>query len=209
MRLHFALLHGDDYALYYGVLAVLLGVVVSVDIDAEESSKAVPECGAEGAKKCFEYLVTALVGFAFDEFHEHFGLRFGEFFQHGLVLVEHRRFHRLEVLLALFLCGEGLYILVSFKQCGGYEPRVGERAFHVAHGAPIELLLLPVLEFQRGIYGYIVEYQHQNGVAGLAYGMIFPAVNLAHGREVVGNLLELREPGLLSRPGFHGSDDCQ
>ena len=67
----FALFDGYADALDDGILAVFRGVVGAFEVHAEKASETLPECSAERAEKCFQNVVSALVGFALDEFDEH------------------------------------------------------------------------------------------------------------------------------------------
>ena len=134
------------HALDDGVLAVFFGAVVDAQVDAEEAPERLPEAGAERAEESFDDIVAALVGLALDEFAEHLRLALGEFLEHGLILLKYRAFHFLEVGFALFLRGERLDVFVGLEQRGADELGVGECLLDVAHGAPVEFLVLAVAE---------------------------------------------------------------
>ena len=182
------------------------------------AANAAAECGAEGAEKGFQNIVSALVRFALDKFHEHAGLIFREAHQHRFILLEDGTFHLLEIFFALGLGGECLYIFVGLEQGLADKFCVWEGLFHVAHGAPVEFFLLLVLESQLWEYGHIVEHKHQYRVALFGNRMVFAAVNALHPRAgmldgaffryahgIVGGFRSTVERAVLLRPeGF----DC-
>lgn len=136
---------------------VLVGLEIDLQVHSEETSERLPESGAERTEESFDNIVARLVRLAFYQLAEHIGLPLGETLQNGLILVENRLFHSLEIILAFLGCGEGLDIFVSLEQGGAYQLGVWQGEFHVADGAPVEFLLLLVLELQRGIAGHAVE----------------------------------------------------
>ena len=184
MILQGALLDAGADAFEHGVVLVGVGFPVGFQVDAEYPSEGLPERGAESAEKSLDYSVGGLVGLAVDKFHEHAGLTAREALQFGFVLVEHFLFHPFQMVFALFLGRERLYILVCLDERGGYEFGVGQGFFHVAHCAPIELFLLFVLEHFRREAGDGIEHEHQRAVAFLCLEIVVAFIHfLAHGRQ--------------------------
>ena len=176
MILQGALLDAGADAFEHGVVLVGVGFPVGFQVDAEYPS--------ESAEKSLDYAVGGLVGLAVNQFHEHPGLTAREPLQFGLVLVEHFLFHPFQMVFALFLGRERLYILVCLDERGGYEFGVGQGFFHVADGTPIELFLLFVLEHFRRKAGDGIEHEHQRAVALLRPEIVVAFIHfLAHGRQ--------------------------
>ena len=178
--LELALLHGYADALDDGVLVVFMGFVFPFEVHAEEAAEALPEGGAERAEEGFDYVVAALVGFALNQLDKHAGLPFGEAHQHGFVLLEDGALHLFQIFFAFGLSGEGLDVFVCLEQCLADEFGVGEGAFHITHGAPVEFALFLVLEFEFGKYCDVVEHEHQHRVALFGDFMVFSAEHILH-----------------------------
>ena len=156
------------HALHYGILAVLVGVIIRLEIHAEETAEGLPESGAKTAEECFQNIVARLVGLAVYELDKHLGLRLGKLLQGRLILLEHLPFHAFQMLLALLLGGECLDVFIGLDQRLADEFGIGERLFDIAHGFPVELLLLLVFELEGRKHGDIGEHQHQGLLAVLA-----------------------------------------
>ena len=97
-------------------------------------------------------MVRCLVCLAVDEFNHHFALTFCEFFHHGLILCVERFLELLQIGVFLLLGVESFEILVGLLQCAVDEFGVGQCAFHVAHGAPVEFFFVFVAESLVGIH---------------------------------------------------------
>ena len=184
MILQGALLDAGADAFEHSVVLIGVGFPVCFQVDAEYPSECLPERGAESAEESLDYAVGGLVGLAVNQLYKHACLTARESFQFGLVLVEHFLFHPFQMVFALFLGRERLYILVGLDERGGYEFGVGQGFFHVADGAPVELFLLFVFEHFRRKAGYRVEYEHQRAVALLRPEIVVAFIHfLAHGRQ--------------------------
>lgn len=153
------------YAVDGGVFLVLVGVEPGFHVHAEEFAESLPETGAETSEEGLHDVEGALVGFPVDEFQQDLALILGHVLYHGLILLEDILLEALEMLLARLLVGDCLDIFVGFAKGGESEFGVRESLAHVAHGAPIEFLLLLILELHGRIDKEIVEYGHPDHIA--------------------------------------------
>ena len=171
-----ALLDAGADALYHGVVLVLGGVVSLLEAYAKEATEGLPEAGAERAQEGLHDVVAALVGLSVDELDEHFTLIFGHFFHRGLVLFKQLFLKGFHVLLLFLLVLVGAHVLIGLEQRGADKLGIGERAFHVAHGFPVELLLLLVAETFARVDGDVVKHQHGERVACLGLDEMIHAI---------------------------------
>ncbi len=159
------LLYKSGDPLNHGVFLVLVGIVASLHVHAEEAAERLPEAGPEGSEERLDYIERRLVGLAVDQLQKNLALPFGESLHHGLVLVEDVFFEVLEVAFAFFLVWNGLDVFVRLAKGLKGKLGVGQRAPDVADGAPIEFLLLLVLELQGRIYVDVAQERHAHRVA--------------------------------------------
>lgn len=143
-----SLLNKACYALNKGILLVLFRMKPCLHVHAEESSECLPESCPERAEKCLDNIERTLVRLAVYQFQQHLALIAGHGLHHGLVLLENVMLKGLEMLFTLFLIRDGLDIFIRLAESREGEFRIGEGTTYVAHGSPIELFLLLILEFQ-------------------------------------------------------------
>lgn len=94
----------------------------------------------------------------------------------------------LEVCFTLFFVGDGLDVFVCFAERLVGKFGEGEGLAHVAHGAPVELLLLLVGEFHWRIYVDVAYEGHYAAVAVFVYEPGVSPVGL-YGDGIVGELV--------------------
>ena len=180
-----ALLDADADALDECVVLVFLGAVLRLEVHAEEPAEGLPEACAESAHECLDDAVGVLIGLAVDEFNHDFALILGELLHDGFVLGIELFLKLFEIGVLLLLGLEGLQVLVGFLEGAVDEFCVGQSLFHIAHGFPVEFLVLLVAEALVRVNDDGIHHNPHGGVAGERVDVVVHAmIDAPDGREL-------------------------
>ena len=141
--------HHSHHAFREAVIA--FGVIVLVEVEAKDKGKTLPYIRSHRTDESFGNLVSRLIAFSVDKFHQKTSLRARESFDDGFIFLLQTRFHAVDVCLS-FLFGERLNEIVSFGDDDSHGFGIGQKEFDVGHESIVSLFFLWRLKHHRWIF---------------------------------------------------------